>query len=77
IGGGERGAKDRFVLGREQPAKQNLGHLPGRQGERAHGGEGDSRSGNCTAAVLMAIWEKEIDWAKFRAELAAGSRTTI
>ena len=33
--------------------------------------------GNCTAAVLMAIWEGEIDWAKFRAELATGSRTTI
>ena len=33
--------------------------------------------GNCTAAVLMAIWEKEIDWNRFRSELAAGSRTTI
>jgi aerobic C4-dicarboxylate transport protein len=33
--------------------------------------------GNCTAAVIMAIWEGEIDWVKFRAELAAGSRTTI
>jgi aerobic C4-dicarboxylate transport protein len=33
--------------------------------------------GNCTAAVVMAIWEGEIDWAKFRAELAVGSRTTI
>jgi aerobic C4-dicarboxylate transport protein len=33
--------------------------------------------GNCTAAVLMAIWEREIDWPKFRAELAAGSRTSI
>jgi aerobic C4-dicarboxylate transport protein len=33
--------------------------------------------GNCTAAVIMAIWEGEIDWAKFRAELAVGSRTTI
>jgi aerobic C4-dicarboxylate transport protein len=33
--------------------------------------------GNCTAAVLMAIWEKEIDWSRFRSELAAGSRTTI
>jgi aerobic C4-dicarboxylate transport protein len=33
--------------------------------------------GNCTAAVIMAIWEGEIDWPKFRAELAAGSRTTI
>ena len=33
--------------------------------------------GNSTAAVLMAIWEGEIDWAKFRAELAAGSRTSF
>ncbi len=33
--------------------------------------------GNCTAAVLMAIWEKEIDWKRFQSELAAGSRTTI
>ena len=33
--------------------------------------------GNCTAAVIMAILEGEIDWPKFRAELAAGSRTTI
>ena len=33
--------------------------------------------GNCTAAVLMAIWEREIDWPKFRTELAAGSRTSI
>ena len=33
--------------------------------------------GNCTAAVIMAIWEGEIDWAKFRAELAIGSRTTL
>jgi aerobic C4-dicarboxylate transport protein len=33
--------------------------------------------GNCTAAVIMAIWEGEIDWPKFRAELAAGSKTTI
>jgi aerobic C4-dicarboxylate transport protein len=33
--------------------------------------------GNCTAAVVMAIWEREIDWPKFRAELAAGSRSTI
>jgi aerobic C4-dicarboxylate transport protein len=33
--------------------------------------------GNCTAAVLMAIWEREIDWPRFRAELAAGSRTSI
>jgi len=33
--------------------------------------------GNCTAAVLLAIWEGEIDWDKFREELAKGSRTTI
>jgi aerobic C4-dicarboxylate transport protein len=33
--------------------------------------------GNCTAAVLMAIWEKEIDWNRFRSELAAGSQTNI
>jgi aerobic C4-dicarboxylate transport protein len=33
--------------------------------------------GNCTAAVLLAIWEKELDWDKFRDELAKGSRTTI
>ncbi len=33
--------------------------------------------GNCTAAVIMAIWEGEIDWAKFRAEMAAGSKTSI
>jgi aerobic C4-dicarboxylate transport protein len=33
--------------------------------------------GNCTAAVLLAIWEGEIDWDKFRDELAKGSRTTI
>src|ERR1043166_4654023 len=33
--------------------------------------------GNCVAAVLMAIWEREIDWAKFRAELARGSQTSI
>jgi aerobic C4-dicarboxylate transport protein len=33
--------------------------------------------GNCTAAVLLAIWEKELDWDKFREELAKGSRTTI
>jgi aerobic C4-dicarboxylate transport protein len=33
--------------------------------------------GNCTATVIMAIWEGEIDWAKFRAELALGSKTTI
>jgi aerobic C4-dicarboxylate transport protein len=33
--------------------------------------------GNCTAAVVMAIWEGEIDWAKFRAELAVGCKTPI
>ena len=33
--------------------------------------------GNCTAAVLLAIWEKEIDWDKFHDELAKGSRTMI
>jgi aerobic C4-dicarboxylate transport protein len=33
--------------------------------------------GNCTAAVLLAIWEGELDWDKFRDELAKGSRTTI
>jgi aerobic C4-dicarboxylate transport protein len=33
--------------------------------------------GNCTAAVLMAIWEREIDWPKFRSELASGSKTII
>jgi aerobic C4-dicarboxylate transport protein len=33
--------------------------------------------GNCTAAVLLAIWEKELDWDKFHDELAKGSRTTI
>jgi aerobic C4-dicarboxylate transport protein len=33
--------------------------------------------GNCTAAVLMAIWEKEIDWDRFRSELAAGSRMSL
>jgi aerobic C4-dicarboxylate transport protein len=33
--------------------------------------------GNCTAAVLMAIWEKEIDWTRFHSELAAGNRATI
>jgi aerobic C4-dicarboxylate transport protein len=29
--------------------------------------------GNCTAAVVMASWEKELDWEKFRAELKRGS----
>jgi aerobic C4-dicarboxylate transport protein len=33
--------------------------------------------GNCTAAVLMAIWEKELDWDKFRAGLAKGSEGII
>jgi aerobic C4-dicarboxylate transport protein len=33
--------------------------------------------GNCVAAVLMAIWEREIDWAKFHAELARGSQTSM
>lgn len=33
--------------------------------------------GNCTAAVLMAIWERELDWEKFRAELARGSQSSI
>lgn len=30
--------------------------------------------GNCVAAVLLAIWEQELDWKTFRAELAAGCR---
>ncbi|BDU76054.1 C4-dicarboxylate transporter DctA [Mesoterricola sediminis] len=33
--------------------------------------------GNCVAAVLMAIWEKELDWDTFKAELARGSQSTI
>lgn len=33
--------------------------------------------GNCTAAVLVAIWEKEIDWPKFKQELAKGSEATL
>ncbi|MGA2079955.1 MAG: C4-dicarboxylate transporter DctA [Holophaga sp.] len=33
--------------------------------------------GNCTAAVLMAIWEKDLDWDKFREGLNKGSQTTI
>ena len=33
--------------------------------------------GNCTAAVVMSIWEREIDWAKFRAELDRGSQSSI
>lgn len=28
--------------------------------------------GNCVAAVVLAAWEKELDWAKFRAELGRG-----
>jgi aerobic C4-dicarboxylate transport protein len=30
--------------------------------------------GNCVAAVVLASWEKELDWAKFKAELARGYR---
>jgi len=30
--------------------------------------------GNCTAAVVMASWEKELDWDKFRTELDRGYR---
>jgi len=33
--------------------------------------------GNCTAAVVMASWEKELDWETFNRELARGSQTTI
>ena len=33
--------------------------------------------GNCTAAVLMAIWEGELDWDKFREGLRTGSQSTI
>lgn len=33
--------------------------------------------GNCTAAVLMAIWERELNWQTFRAELAKGSKTSF
>jgi len=33
--------------------------------------------GNCTAAVVMASWEKELDWDKFRDELKKGPQTTI
>jgi aerobic C4-dicarboxylate transport protein len=33
--------------------------------------------GNCTAAVLLAIWEKELDWDRFRAGLAKGYEGTI
>jgi aerobic C4-dicarboxylate transport protein len=30
--------------------------------------------GNCVAAVVLASWEKELDWATFRAELSRGYR---
>ena len=33
--------------------------------------------GNCTAAVVMASWQKELDWAKFREGLKNGPQTTI
>jgi aerobic C4-dicarboxylate transport protein len=33
--------------------------------------------GNCTAAVVMAIWEKELDWDKFHAGLKKGSTGII
>jgi aerobic C4-dicarboxylate transport protein len=33
--------------------------------------------GNCTAAVVMAIWEKELDWDRFREGLKKGSQGTI
>jgi aerobic C4-dicarboxylate transport protein len=33
--------------------------------------------GNCTAAAVLASWEGELDWTKFRAELDRGSQTTI
>jgi aerobic C4-dicarboxylate transport protein len=33
--------------------------------------------GNCTAAVIMAIWEKELDWDKFREAMAKGNQATI
>jgi aerobic C4-dicarboxylate transport protein len=33
--------------------------------------------GNCTAAVVLAIWEKEIDWDRFREGLKKGSTGTI
>jgi aerobic C4-dicarboxylate transport protein len=28
--------------------------------------------GNCVASVVMASWEKEIDWEKFKVEMARG-----
>ena len=33
--------------------------------------------GNCTAAVVLASWEKEIDWDKFHKELARGPQDTM
>jgi aerobic C4-dicarboxylate transport protein len=33
--------------------------------------------GNCTAAVVIASWENELDWETFRAELDRGSQSTI
>ena len=33
--------------------------------------------GNCMAAVVLAIWEKELDWDKFRKGLAEGSTSDI
>ena len=33
--------------------------------------------GNCMAAVVLAIWEKELDWDKFRKGLAEGSVSDI
>jgi aerobic C4-dicarboxylate transport protein len=33
--------------------------------------------GNCVAAVVLAIWEKELDWDKFHAGLAKGSDSTL
>ena len=33
--------------------------------------------GNCTAAVVLASWEKELDWSTFHAELARGSAAAV
>lgn len=33
--------------------------------------------GNCTAAAVMASWEKELDWETFRRELNKGSQSSI
>jgi aerobic C4-dicarboxylate transport protein len=33
--------------------------------------------GNCTAAVVLASWEGEIDWDTFKRELSKGSQTSI